>query len=75
MKNAKDILMHKNAKTFLWERYQATELYCTLRMTYVFGIMGHPAIDLAITVQSVDMQYLGFRNEQAICYAGYSTSK
>ncbi|XP_018371482.1 PREDICTED: 2-hydroxyacyl-CoA lyase 1 [Trachymyrmex cornetzi] len=38
-------------------------------LTYVFGIMGHPVIDLALTMQSIGMQYVGFRNEQAACYA------
>lgn len=41
--------------------------------------MGHPVIDLAVIMQSVGMQYLGFRNEQAACYAaqayGYLTSR
>ncbi|XP_012063574.1 PREDICTED: 2-hydroxyacyl-CoA lyase 1 [Atta cephalotes] len=48
-------------------------------LTYVFGIMGHPVIDLALTMQSIGMQYVGFRNEQAACYAaqayGYLTRK
>lgn len=48
-------------------------------LNYVFGIMGHPVIDLAISMQAVGLQYLGFRNEQAACYAaqayGYLTSK
>lgn len=48
-------------------------------LTYVFGIMGHPVIELAICMQAVGMQYLGFRNEQAACYAaqayGYLTRK
>lgn len=46
---------------------------------YVFGIMGHPVIDLALCMQSAGLQYLGFRNEQAACYAaqayGYLTRK
>ncbi|XP_051164297.1 2-hydroxyacyl-CoA lyase 1 [Leptopilina boulardi] len=46
---------------------------------YVFGIMGHPVIELALNIQSVGIQYLGFRNEQAACYAaqayGYLTRK
>ena len=46
---------------------------------YVFGIMGHPVIDLALSIQVTGIQYLGFRNEQAACYAaqayGYLTSK
>ncbi|XP_033342295.1 2-hydroxyacyl-CoA lyase isoform X2 [Megalopta genalis] len=46
---------------------------------YVFGIMGHPVIDLALCMQAVGLQYLGFRNEQAACYAaqayGYLTRK
>ncbi|XP_012218424.1 2-hydroxyacyl-CoA lyase 1 [Linepithema humile] len=48
-------------------------------LTYVFGIMGHPVIDLALNMQAVGLQYLGFRNEQAACYAaqayGYLTRK
>lgn len=48
-------------------------------ITYVFGIMGHPVIDLALNMQAAGLQYLGFRNEQAACYAaqayGYLTSK
>lgn len=48
-------------------------------LTYVFGIMGHPVIELAISMQAVGLQYLGFRNEQAACYAaqayGYLTRK
>ncbi|KZC06969.1 2-hydroxyacyl-CoA lyase 1, partial [Dufourea novaeangliae] len=46
---------------------------------YVFGIMGHPVIDLALCMQAAGLQYLGFRNEQAACYAaqayGYLTRK
>ncbi|XP_031849453.1 2-hydroxyacyl-CoA lyase isoform X2 [Nomia melanderi] len=41
--------------------------------------MGHPVIDLALQMQAVGLQYLGFRNEQAACYAaqayGYLTRK
>ncbi|XP_072760372.1 2-hydroxyacyl-CoA lyase 1-like [Anoplolepis gracilipes] len=48
-------------------------------LTYVFGIMGHPVIDLTLSMQAVGLQYLGFRNEQAACYAaqayGYLTKK
>lgn len=48
-------------------------------LTYVFGIMGHPVIELALSMQAAGLQYLGFRNEQAACYAaqayGYLTSK
>lgn len=48
-------------------------------LTYVFGIMGHPVIDLALSMQAAGLQYLGFRNEQAACYAaqayGYLTRK
>ncbi|KAG7198713.1 hypothetical protein KM043_001704 [Ampulex compressa] len=46
---------------------------------YVFGIMGHPIIELALSMQAAGLQYLGFRNEQAACYAaqgyGYLTRK
>ncbi|CAL7940457.1 unnamed protein product [Xylocopa violacea] len=46
---------------------------------YVFGIIGHPVIDLAMFMQMAGLQYLGFRNEQAACYAaqayGYLTRK
>lgn len=38
-------------------------------LEYVFGIMGHPVIELALTLQSTGLKYLGFRNEQAACYA------
>ncbi|EFN77971.1 2-hydroxyacyl-CoA lyase 1 [Harpegnathos saltator] len=48
-------------------------------LTYVFGIMGHPVIELAMCMQAVGLEYLGFRNEQAACYAaqayGYLTQK
>ena len=48
-------------------------------LTYVFGIMGHPVIELALSMQAAGLQYLGFRNEQAACYAaqayGYLTRK
>ncbi|KOC66092.1 2-hydroxyacyl-CoA lyase 1 [Habropoda laboriosa] len=41
--------------------------------------MGHPVIDLALSMQIAGLQYLGFRNEQAACYAaqayGYLTTK
>ncbi|XP_043265256.1 2-hydroxyacyl-CoA lyase 1 isoform X2 [Colletes gigas] len=41
--------------------------------------MGHPVIDLAICMQAAGIQYLGFRNEQAACYAaqayGYLTRR
>lgn len=41
--------------------------------------MGHPVIELALTMQAVGLQYLGFRNEQAACYAaqayGFLTSE
>ncbi|KAJ8681679.1 hypothetical protein QAD02_017471 [Eretmocerus hayati] len=46
---------------------------------YVFGIMGHPVIELALAMQATGLRYLGFRNEQAACYAaqayGYLTKK
>ncbi|KAH0552247.1 2-hydroxyacyl-CoA lyase 1 isoform X1 [Cotesia glomerata] len=46
-------------------------------LTYVFGIMGHPVIELAMSLQANGLKYLGFRNEQAACYAaqayGYLT--
>ncbi|XP_032691175.1 2-hydroxyacyl-CoA lyase 1 [Odontomachus brunneus] len=48
-------------------------------LNYVFGIMGHPVIELAMCMQAAGMEYLGFRNEQAACYAaqayGYLTRK
>ncbi|XP_035739958.1 2-hydroxyacyl-CoA lyase 1-like isoform X1 [Vespa mandarinia] len=48
-------------------------------LEYVFGIMGHPVIELAIKMQLAGLRYLGFRNEQAACYAaqayGYLTKK
>ncbi|KMQ93996.1 2-hydroxyacyl- lyase 1-like protein [Lasius niger] len=41
--------------------------------------MGHPVIELALSMQAAGLQYLGFRNEQAACYAaqayGYLTRK
>ena len=41
--------------------------------------MGHPVIELALNIQAAGLEYLGFRNEQAACYAaqayGYLTSK
>lgn len=40
--------------------------------------MGHPVIELAVSLQANGLKYLGFRNEQAACYAaqayGYLTS-
>lgn len=48
-------------------------------LTYVFGIMGHPVIELSLSMQAAGLRYLGFRNEQAACYAaqayGYLTRK
>ncbi|XP_001606876.1 2-hydroxyacyl-CoA lyase 1 isoform X1 [Nasonia vitripennis] len=48
-------------------------------LRYVFGIMGHPVIELALSMQAAGLRYLGFRNEQAACYAaqayGYLTKK
>lgn len=48
-------------------------------LQYVFGIMGHPVIELALNMQAAGLRYLGFRNEQAACYAaqayGYLTRK
>ncbi|KAK2584282.1 hypothetical protein KPH14_006684 [Odynerus spinipes] len=48
-------------------------------LEYVFGIMGHPVIELALNIQAVGLRYVGFRNEQAACYAaqayGYLTKK
>ncbi|XP_012253296.2 2-hydroxyacyl-CoA lyase 1 [Athalia rosae] len=48
-------------------------------LEYVFGIMGHPVIELALAMQVAGLQYLGFRNEQSACYAaqayGYLTKK
>lgn len=39
--------------------------------------MGHPVIELAVCMQNAGLEYLGFRNEQAACYAaqayGYLT--
>lgn len=41
--------------------------------------MGHPVIELVVNMQLAGLRYLGFRNEQAACYAaqayGYLTSK
>ncbi|XP_046417214.1 2-hydroxyacyl-CoA lyase 1 isoform X1 [Neodiprion fabricii] len=51
----------------------------TQGLEYVFGITGHPVIELAMEMQTAGLQYLGFRNEQAACYAaqayGYLTRK
>uniref|UniRef100_A0ABD2W4G5 2-hydroxyacyl-CoA lyase n=1 Tax=Trichogramma kaykai TaxID=54128 RepID=A0ABD2W4G5_9HYME len=48
-------------------------------LRYVFGIMGHPVIELSLALQAAGLRYLGFRNEQAACYAaqayGYLTRK
>ncbi|KAK0175468.1 hypothetical protein PV327_009216 [Microctonus hyperodae] len=48
-------------------------------LNYVFGILGHPVIELALSLQDAGIRYLGFRNEQAACYAaqayGYLTRK
>lgn len=48
-------------------------------LEYVFGICGHPVIELAINMQVAGLRYLGFRNEQSACYAaqayGYLTKK
>ncbi|EGI68949.1 2-hydroxyacyl-CoA lyase 1 [Acromyrmex echinatior] len=59
------------AARFNFEVGKISKIWPTNRLglTYVFGIMGHPVIDLAITMQSIGMQYIGFRNEQAACYA------
>ncbi|XP_053597969.1 2-hydroxyacyl-CoA lyase 1 isoform X2 [Microplitis demolitor] len=52
---------------------------CMYGLTYIFGIMGHPVIELAVSLQANGLKYLGFRNEQAACYAaqayGYLTRK
>jgi 2-hydroxyacyl-CoA lyase 1 len=46
---------------------------------HVFGICGIPVIELASYIQSEDIEYYGFRNEQAASYAagavGYMTSR
>jgi 2-hydroxyacyl-CoA lyase 1 len=48
-------------------------------VTHVFGIVGIPIIDLGFWVQGEDMNYFGFRNEQAMSYAagvvGYLTKR
>ncbi|KAI4502287.1 hypothetical protein M0802_002969 [Mischocyttarus mexicanus] len=48
-------------------------------LEYVFGICGHPVIELSMNMQSAGLRYLGFRNEQSACYAaqayGYLTKK
>lgn len=63
--------------SFLWVSWYIVKIIQGL--TYVFGIMGHPVIELSLSMQAVGLQYLGFRNEQAACYAaqayGYLTSK
>ncbi|KAL7033973.1 hypothetical protein ACKWTF_007801 [Chironomus riparius] len=46
---------------------------------YVFGIVGHPVIELSMAIQSVGLKYIGMRNEQSATYAaqaiGYLTKK
>lgn len=48
-------------------------------LNYVFGIMGYPVIELALSIQAAGLHYVGFRNEQAACYAaqayGYLTNQ
>jgi len=48
-------------------------------ITHVFGIVGIPVIELGTAVQMEDMNYFGFRNEQAASYAagvvGYMTKR
>jgi len=48
-------------------------------LTEVFGIVGVPIIELGGACQAEDMNYYGFRNEQAAAYAasavGYMTKK
>ena len=47
--------------------------------THVFGIVGIPVLELGIWVQAEEMNYFGFRNEQAASYAagvvGYLTKR
>lgn len=46
---------------------------------YVFGIVGFPVVEVAMAIQAAGIKYLGFRNEQAACYAasavGYLTGR
>lgn len=48
-------------------------------LTYAFGIVGIPVIELGYSLQSYDVKYYGFRNEQAAAYAagivGYLTGR
>ena len=48
-------------------------------LTEVFGIVGIPVIELGMELQSQEMNYYGFRNEQAAAYAasavGFMTKK
>ena len=51
----------------------------TQGLTHVFGIVGIPVIELGAAFQGEDMNYFGFRNEQAASYAagavGYLTKR
>ncbi|KAK2168480.1 hypothetical protein LSH36_16g00003 [Paralvinella palmiformis] len=46
---------------------------------YVFGIVGWPIVEVAMSIQSVGIKYVGMRNEQAAVYAaqiiGYLTKR
>jgi 2-hydroxyacyl-CoA lyase 1 len=48
-------------------------------ITHVFGIVGVPVIDLGSSIMENDINYFGFRNEQAASYAagaiGYLTKR
>lgn len=74
IKNIKIILLN-----FSFWKYYTFSFFFKQGVEYAFGIMGHPVIELALSMQMAGIQYLGFRNEQAACYAaqayGYLTSK
>ncbi|XP_064095643.1 2-hydroxyacyl-CoA lyase 1-like [Macrobrachium nipponense] len=46
---------------------------------YMFGIVGIPVVEVAVTAQQAGIKYVGMRNEQAACYAaqaiGYLTGR
>ncbi|XP_057593935.1 2-hydroxyacyl-CoA lyase 1 [Hippopotamus amphibius kiboko] len=48
-------------------------------VSYMFGIVGIPVIEIALAAQEVGIRYVGMRNEQAACYAasavGYLTGR
>lgn len=41
----------------------------TQKVEYMFGVVGVPIIEVAMSAQAVGIKYVGMRNEQAACYA------